>query len=90
MQRLIIISDVPVTLVIVSFIFATVHAGDHEKRLYNRLLRNYDPLVRPVKNESDPVIVRLGIDLQQIIDVVNVFFFFLLGFVVFIRCIVLI
>ena len=32
-------------------------------------MANYDPLVRPVKNESDPVTVKLGIDLQQIIDI---------------------
>ena len=44
-------------------------AGDHEKLLYDRLQHGYNKLARPVKNESSPVIVTLGMDLQQIIDV---------------------
>lgn len=48
-----------------------VLAGDQEKQLIRRLLYDYDPLVRPVDNESRPVDVRLGIDLQQIIDIVS-------------------
>uniref|UniRef100_A0A5S6QEJ1 Uncharacterized protein n=1 Tax=Trichuris muris TaxID=70415 RepID=A0A5S6QEJ1_TRIMR len=43
--------------------------GDYEKLLYKELLAEYDPLVRPVDNESEPVNVTLGIDLQQIIDI---------------------
>lgn len=49
-----------------------VHAGDYEKALYNDLLINYNTLVRPVSNETEPVPVKLGIDLQQIIDIVSV------------------
>ena len=48
-----------------------VRAGDHEKRLYDTLLHDYNELVRPVENESEPVKVKLGIDLQQIIDLVS-------------------
>ncbi|KFD56985.1 hypothetical protein M513_02242 [Trichuris suis] len=43
--------------------------GDYEKLLYKQLLAGYDPLIRPVDNESEPVNVTLGIDLQQIIDI---------------------
>ncbi|XP_024947816.1 acetylcholine receptor subunit alpha-type acr-16 isoform X6 [Cephus cinctus] len=43
--------------------------GQHEKRLLNYLLANYNTLERPVANESEPLEVRFGITLQQIIDV---------------------
>lgn len=45
--------------------------GYHEKRLLNNLLNNYNLLERPVANESDPLQVRFGLTLQQIIDVVS-------------------
>jgi len=48
--------------------------GLSEKRLYEHLLpkdRDFKNLLRPVDNESAPVIVTLGIDLQQIIDIVR-------------------
>ncbi|XP_025075030.1 acetylcholine receptor subunit alpha-type acr-16 [Pogonomyrmex barbatus] len=43
--------------------------GRHEKRLLNHLLANYNNLERPVANESEPLEVKFGITLQQIIDV---------------------
>ncbi|KAL7640434.1 UNVERIFIED_CONTAM: hypothetical protein RMT77_008709 [Armadillidium vulgare] len=46
-----------------------VRCGQHERRLLHDLLDNYNPLERPVANESDPVLVSFGITLQQIIDV---------------------
>lgn len=45
--------------------------GYHEKKLLNHLLNNYNLLERPVANESDPLEVRFGLTLQQIIDVVS-------------------
>ncbi|KAL6254405.1 hypothetical protein P5V15_014453 [Pogonomyrmex californicus] len=45
--------------------------GRHEKRLLNHLLANYNNLERPVANESEPLEVKFGITLQQIIDVVS-------------------
>lgn len=39
-----------------------------EKRLVDWLMRDYDADVRPVKNSSEPVIIRLGITLTQIFD----------------------
>lgn len=47
--------------------------GPHEKRLLNELLSSYNTLERPVANESEPLQVRFGITLQQIIDVVSSF-----------------
>ncbi|KAK8753595.1 hypothetical protein OTU49_000510, partial [Cherax quadricarinatus] len=43
--------------------------GQNERRLLHDLLDNYNPLERPVSNESEPVLVSFGITLQQIIDV---------------------
>lgn len=43
----------------------------HEKRLLNNLLATYNTLERPVANESDPLLVKFGLTLQQIIDVVS-------------------
>lgn len=47
--------------------------GPHEKRLLNHLLSmdNYNILERPVANESEPLQVKFGLTLQQIIDVVR-------------------
>nr|XP_014284142.1 neuronal acetylcholine receptor subunit alpha-7 isoform X1 [Halyomorpha halys] len=45
--------------------------GPHEKKLLNDLLSmdRYNTLERPVANESEPLEVRFGLTLQQIIDV---------------------
>ncbi|XP_063238844.1 neuronal acetylcholine receptor subunit alpha-7-like [Bacillus rossius redtenbacheri] len=43
--------------------------GPHERRLLNELLDNYNTLERPVANESEPLEVKFGLTLQQIIDV---------------------
>nr|AFN88987.1 nicotinic acetylcholine receptor alpha 6 subunit isoform IX [Bactrocera dorsalis] len=43
--------------------------GPHEKRLLNHLLSTYNTLERPVPNESEPLEVKFGLTLQQIIDV---------------------
>lgn len=42
-----------------------------EKRLLKYLMRNYDRSIRPVKNASTPVVIRLGITLTQIFDLVS-------------------
>nr|AHJ11215.1 nicotinic acetylcholine receptor alpha6 variant B [Locusta migratoria] len=43
--------------------------GPHEKKLLSRLLGAYNTLERPVANESEPLEVKFGLTLQQIIDV---------------------
>lgn len=51
----------------------TTEAGVDERRLLSRLFheRHYNRLERPVFNESQPLAVRFGLVLQQIIDVVS-------------------
>lgn len=48
-----------------------VRGDEHERKLYDMLLLNYNTLERPVENNSLPVIVYLGLYLQQIIDLVK-------------------
>uniref|UniRef100_A0AAV2LVD4 Neurotransmitter-gated ion-channel ligand-binding domain-containing protein n=1 Tax=Knipowitschia caucasica TaxID=637954 RepID=A0AAV2LVD4_KNICA len=43
--------------------------GPNEQRLYEELMRNYSPLVRPVQNDSDTLTVQFGLSLMQIMDV---------------------
>ena len=49
-----------------------MQSGPHERRLINDLLMDYQPLERPVFNETDPLNLKFGLTLQQIIDVVSV------------------
>ena len=42
-----------------------------EQRLMNRLLRNYERSVRPVRNATDVVTVRMGMTMTQIFDMVS-------------------
>lgn len=53
------------------FLLAGSQQGQHEKKLLNMLLENYNVLERPVANESEPLEVKFGLTLQQIIDVVS-------------------
>ena len=50
-------------------------ASPEAKRLYDDLLGDkggYNKLIRPVGNSSDKLVVRIGLRLSQIIDVVSV------------------
>jgi nicotinic acetylcholine receptor len=49
-------------------------ANDNAKRLYDDLLRNsgYNKLIRPVGNATDKLIVKMGIRLSQLIDIVSI------------------
>lgn len=42
------------------------------KRLYDDLLSNYNRLIRPVSNNTDTVLVKLGLRLSQLIELVRV------------------
>lgn len=41
------------------------------KRLYDDLLSNYNRLIRPVSNNTDTVLVKLGLRLSQLIELVS-------------------
>ena len=42
-----------------------------EQRLMRQLLRRYERAVRPVRNASDTVMVRMGLTLTQIFNMVS-------------------
>ena len=44
--------------------------GSHERRLLNDLSLNYNKLERPVAEESEALVIKFGLTLQQILDVV--------------------
>lgn len=45
-------------------------ANPDAKRLYDDLLSTYNRLIRPVSNNNDTVLVKLGLRLSQLIDLV--------------------
>ncbi|XP_034184540.1 nicotinic acetylcholine receptor alpha2 isoform X1 [Osmia lignaria lignaria] len=44
------------------------YSNPDAKRLYDDLLSNYNRLIRPVSNNTDTVVVKLGLRLSQLID----------------------
>jgi len=42
-----------------------------EQHLFYKLMMGYEKSVRPVRKASDPVVVKLGITLTQILDIVS-------------------
>ncbi|PNF19213.1 hypothetical protein B7P43_G08962 [Cryptotermes secundus] len=59
-----------VLLVLVGCIATPSQANPDAKRLYDDLLSNYNRLIRPVSNNTDTVLVKLGLRLSQLIDLV--------------------
>ncbi len=45
-------------------------ACEYEKSLTQDLIENYNRLVRPVKKNSDKLVVKFGVKLIQLLDVV--------------------
>lgn len=45
--------------------------GEHQRRLYKDLMQNYNPLERPVYNDSHSLTVHFSFSLMQIMDVVS-------------------
>ncbi|KAF1392579.1 hypothetical protein PFLUV_G00029530 [Perca fluviatilis] len=43
--------------------------GPDQRKLYNDLMAGYNPLVRPVSNDSQTLTVQFGLTLMQIMDV---------------------
>lgn len=52
-------------------LFSLTSANPDAKRLYDDLLSNYNRLIRPVSNNNDTVLVKLGLRLSQLIDLVS-------------------
>ena len=43
------------------------------RKLIQNLFKNYEPLERPVQNETDSLVVNFGINIQQILEIVTNF-----------------
>ncbi|XP_062318829.1 neuronal acetylcholine receptor subunit alpha-7 [Osmerus eperlanus] len=56
-------------LVVIFCLFQVTQQGQHQRRLYKDLMRNYNPLERPVFNDSHSLIVHFSFSLMQIMDV---------------------
>ena len=65
--------DVDLFVVMLPRCEGVINTGNPDaKRLYDDLLSNYNKLVRPVQNTTDPLTVRIKLKLSQLIDVVSV------------------
>ena len=66
----------PYFLVIIVVLWSTEVGCDYEwgkKLYYDKIVDGkYNRMIRPVYNESDTVIVRLGVRLSQIVDLVSI------------------
>lgn len=54
-----------------SSLFLVIKSNLDAKRLYDDLFSNYNHLVRPVTNDSQPVKVQIKLKLSQLIEVVS-------------------
>lgn len=60
------------SIVIVLFLLIQSNkAGHHQKKLLEKLFKDYDPLERPVADDNETLTVKLGLAIQQIVDVVS-------------------
>ncbi|XP_058117106.1 acetylcholine receptor subunit alpha-like 2 isoform X3 [Anopheles coustani] len=57
-----------ISIVLLCMVIGSVWANPDAKRLYDDLLSNYNRLIRPVSNNTDTVLVKLGLRLSQLID----------------------
>lgn len=63
-------------LLIFLFIFGVCYCNPDAKRLYDDLLSNYNRLIRPVDKNNNTVLVKLGLRLSQLIDLVSTLTYF--------------
>lgn len=62
-------------VVIVIFQLCAITTGNPDaKRLYDDLLSTYNRLIRPVSNNTETVLVKLGLRLSQLIDLVSIIY----------------
>lgn len=54
------------------FVFGVCYGNPDAKRLYDDLLSNYNRLIRPVDKNNNTVLVKLGLRLSQLIDLVSI------------------
>lgn len=60
-----------IVLTYISYFAPQTTANPDAKRLYDDLLSNYNRLIRPVSNNTDTILVKLGLRLSQLIELVS-------------------
>lgn len=50
---------------------SVVSASEAEHRLFERLFEDYNEIIRPVANVSDPVIIHFEVSMSQLVKVVS-------------------
>lgn len=65
------LSNFLLRLIIAWQLIAITAANPDAKRLYDDLLSTYNRLIRPVSNNTETVLVKLGLRLSQLIDLVS-------------------
>lgn len=63
-------SAIFVALLVLQLWLRQIEGNPDAKRLYDDLLSNYNRLIRPVSNNTETVLVKLGLRLSQLIDLV--------------------
>ncbi|XP_026866484.2 neuronal acetylcholine receptor subunit alpha-7-like isoform X2 [Electrophorus electricus] len=58
-----------VSVVVTACLWSVSLQGEHQRRLYSDLMRDYNPLERPVFNDTHTLTVNFSLSLMQIIDV---------------------
>ncbi|XP_076879549.1 neuronal acetylcholine receptor subunit alpha-7a [Brachyhypopomus gauderio] len=58
-----------VSLVVTACLWSVSLQGEHQRRLYRDLMRDYNPLERPVFNDTHTLTVNFSLNLMQIMDV---------------------
>lgn len=63
-------SAIFIVLLVLQLCVQQIAGNPDAKRLYDDLLSNYNRLIRPVSNNTETVLVKLGLRLSQLIDLV--------------------
>ena len=66
-----VVSYFPFLTLFLLYTLPAANGNPDAKRLYDDLLSNYNRLIRPVSNNTDRLLVKLGLRLSKIIDVVS-------------------
>ncbi|KAK9393838.1 neuronal acetylcholine receptor subunit alpha-7 [Crotalus adamanteus] len=61
--------ELSVVLILAGGLVRVSLQGEYQRKLYRELLKNYNPLERPVANDSQPLTVSFSLSLRQIMDV---------------------
>ena len=58
-----------IALLVAVLCVCSVGGNSDAKRLFDDMMSNYNRLIRPVRNHSEKVMVKLGVRLTQIIEI---------------------